>query len=250
MIATARPLRSRGVLGTRSALLPSALTMLTMLGCRGPRTEAPAKDEVWLTPAQMESMRVVLEEVKLEEVDQTLPGVGPVLPMEQCPVKAPADERRACLLVAIDQAALESVHVGTPAVARATDTVHDVFPGQVTWIAGTLDRSGRTVQVECLFDDRMAELQTGRQLRAEVVVGEHPAFAVSRGAVVRAQGDRFVFALAERRQDGRHRFVRTRVRSSDDSGGAWLPVDDLAPGSFVVSRGSDALASMIAGTSL
>jgi hypothetical protein len=110
--------------------------------------------------------------------------------------------------------------------------------------------SRRTAKVACLFPDAMGELRAGRQMRVELTVGVRPAYAVSRAAVIEGQGNAFVFAATGTTDDGRHKFVRVPVRPDRDTGGPWLPVADLQPGSFVVRSGTQALASMLAVTAL
>ncbi|HEY2515379.1 MAG TPA: efflux RND transporter periplasmic adaptor subunit [Polyangiaceae bacterium] len=229
------------------------MSLAPLGGCRAPEARARAAaerpaDEVWLTDAQVTAMELAVGEVTLRDVDRTVMAVGPVVPPAECPVSPGA--REACALVAVDQALLGDVRLGTPAVGRTSDTMHDVFAGRVGWIAGTLDRTGRTVNLGCLFPDRLGELREGRQLRTDVVVGTRPGFAVERSAVVTSREGAYVFVPHGATEDGRHRFARTRVRPLADGGGAWVQVEDLKPGSPVVNRGADALASMLAATAL
>lgn len=216
----------------------------------GDGRRAPPAGEIWLSDEDLHRMQVSTEEVALHDVDETLLTVGPVLSSDDCPVPQAPEEPESCILVAVDQASLGRVHLGTTATARASSLVHDVFAGRVAWIAGALDPSGRTARVACLFADPMAELRPGKQVRVEVVVGARPAFAVSRSAVVQARGESFVFAATGTATDGRHKFARVTVRPDRDTGGPWLPLADLQPGSFVVKSGAQSLASMLAVTTL
>ena len=210
---------------------------------------------VWLSDAQMQSLRVTLEEVKLEEIDETIAAVGPVTSADDCPVsanaKSGADDPSACVVVAIGQACVgerarrdERVRGDVETRSRTSSR------GSVEWIAGALDPSGRSVSVACLFADRLRELRSGRMLRVEIVVGTRPAFAVSRGAIVRRHGDTFALSAAGTapRTAGTGSSGQ-RVRTGADSGSPWLAVEDLPPGSFVVSH-PESLAAMLANTSL
>jgi hypothetical protein len=250
-------------LGSLSALVAVALNAavpasgLGVAACHAGRGHAgadaersPPKDEVWLTDDDVGRLRVTTEEVKLEEVDETIVAVGPVVSADECPVASLAETRSACVLVAIEQASLAHVRLDGAATARASDLVHDVFPGRVRWIAGALDSSGRTVRVACVFADPLAELRPGKQVRIELVVGERPAFAVSRGAVIQTREGTYVFAAGGTAEDGRHRFARVPVRTEGDTGGPWLPVANIKPGSVVVRSGVQTLASMLTVTAL
>src|ERR1700722_4029541 len=84
-----------------------------------PLADAP-KDEVWLNDAQIAALHVSVDDVKLQDVDETV-------------------------LAARDHASLASVRVGTSAFVVARGAVHDALSGQVAWIAGALDPSGRAV---------------------------------------------------------------------------------------------------------
>jgi len=211
--------------------------------------DAP-KDEIWLSDDDLRRLHVTTEEVKLEAVDETLVTVGPVVGAADCPARTSPEERKACAVVAVDQASLGRIHVGSAVTGRTSELVHDTFPGQIAWVAGALDSSGRTVKVACLLPDPMAELRPGRQVRVEVVVGAKPEFAVSRGAVLETGDGAFVFAAGGTTDDGRHKFARVSVRPGNDTGGPWLPVANLQPGSFVVRTGTEALASMLTVTAL
>ena len=237
----------------RSVWAVLLMSLVPLGGCRASEARARAAgdrpaDEVWLTDEQMVSMQLAMGEVALRDVDRTVMAVGPVVTAAQCPVPRAADE--ACAMVAIDQALLNEVRVGTPAIGRAADTMHSLFTGRVAWVSGTLDRTGRTVTIGCLFPDKFGELHDGRQLRTDVVVGTKPGFAVERSAVITAHDVTYVFVPHGRAEDGRHRFARTEVRALDDGGGPWVQLEDLNPGSAVVNRGADALASMLAVTAL
>ncbi len=189
-------------------------------------------------------MHIELAEVALEDVDQTVIGVGRVLDPAQCAV-SDRGEREACVVVAVNQTNLGAIHPGTPARARASEFLQKTFPGRVGWIAGALDPTGRTANVECLVADAMGELVPGRDIRVEIAVGTHKAFAVPRGAVVRRASGDFVFVLLGTSPDGRDRFVAVPVRVEEDTGGEWIPVGDVQPGTRVVTHSADALASMV-----
>lgn len=220
-----------------------------VLGERPSQASSP-RDEVWLSDAEIQRLQVSTEEVKLEEVDETLVTVGPVVSADECPVKVAPEERKSCAVVPVEQGSLGRVKVDTAVTARTTELVHDTFPGKVAWIAGALDPTARTIKVACLFPDPMAELRAGKQVRVEVVVGARPAFAVSRGAVLQTHEGAFVFAASGTAEDGRHKFARVRVGAEGDTGGPWLAVTNLQPGSLVVRRGAESLASMLAVTAL
>ncbi len=212
--------------------------------------DAPPKDEIWLSDEDLQRLHVTTEEVKLEDVDETIVTVGPVVDRAECPARQKPEAQTACVVVAAEQGSLARVHVKSAATARSAGSVHDVFPGEVAWIAGALDSSGRTVKLACVFPDPMAELRAGKQVRVELVVGAKPAFAVSRGAVMQTGDGSFVFSSAGSTNDGRHKFARVAVRAYGDTGGPWLPVADLPPGSLVVHDGTQALASMLTVTAL
>ncbi len=214
------------------------------------RRAAAANNEVWLSDDEIRKLQVSTEEVRLQEVDETIMTVGPVSEGSDCPLAPAPGERKSCVVVAVDQGALGRIRVGSVATARTSALVHDVFAGRVAWIAGALDSAGRTARIACSFDDPIAELRPGRQVRVEIVVGSRPAFAVSRSAIFEARGASFVFTSAGMTDDGRHRFARVPVRPDGDTGGPWIPVADLQPGSLVVKSGAKALASMLAPTSL
>jgi hypothetical protein len=238
-----------------SILAAAAATGAFSFGACHARGERPAgassaKDEVWLSDEDIRRLQVTTEEVKLEEVDETLVTVGPVVAAEECPAKTRPEERKSCVVVAVEQSALAQVHVETAATARTTELLHDAFAGKIAWIAGALDSSGRTVKVACLFADPMAELRAGKHVRVELVVGARPAFAVSRAAVLQTRDGTFVFTAQGTAEDGRHKFARVAVGAEGDTGGPWLPVTDLQPGSLVVRRGAQSLASMLAVTAL
>jgi hypothetical protein len=233
----------------------AAMNALPLGAChsRSERQSAGAgspKDEVWLSDDDVRRLQVVTEAVTLQDVDETLITVGPVVSAAECPVKTPPEERKACVVVTVEQGALGRIQVRSTATARTSKLVHDAFPGQVAWIAGALDSSGRTVKLGCLFADTMAELRAGQQVRVELVVGARPAFAVSRTAVLETRDGTFVFTSKGTAQDGRHMFARVPVSADRDTGGPWLPVTNLQPGSIVVRSGAQALASMLAVTTL
>lgn len=226
---------------------------LALGACRsgdGSSGRGAPKDEVWLSDEDIRRLQVTTEEVKLEEVDETLVTVGPVTAAAECPARPAPEDRRSCVVVAVDQASLGRVKLHGSATARTTELVHDTFAGEIGWIAGALDPSGRTVKVACLFADPMAELRPGKQVRVEVVVGARPAFAVSRAAVLQTREGAFVFASSGTAADGRHKFARVAVAAEGDTGGPWLPVTNLEPGSRVVRSGAQALASMLTVTAL
>jgi len=228
---------------------PAALT--SCHSARAGRGESgPAKDEVWLGDEAVRRLNVSTEEVGLHDVDETVMNVGPVVAGAECPIRLAPQERRSCIVVTVEQAALGRIRVGGAATARSSALVHDVLPGEVAWIAGTLDATGRTARIACLFADPMAELRPGRQIRVEVVVGSRPAFAISRVAVLERRGESFVFVASGTSDDGRRKFTRVPVRVDGDTGGPWLPVADLQPGSLVVKSGTEALASMLTVTTL
>ena len=106
------------------------------------------------------------------------------------------------------------------------------------------------MKLACVFPDPLAELRPGKQVRVELVVGERPAFAVSRSAVIQTHDGAFVFASGGTADDGRHKFARVQVRTEEDTGGPWLPVADLQPGRVVVRSGAQTLASMLTVTTL
>ncbi len=231
---------------------------LSPAACRSPQShaagaeahEARPKDEVWLKDEDLRTLGLTTEEVALEQIDETLVAVGPIVSAAECPLRSPAEKSESCVIVSVEQSALERVRVDGLATARTANLVHDVFPGRVAWIAGTLDRSGRTVKLGCLFPDPMGELRPGGQVRVELVVGAKPAFVVSRGAVVQTRDEAFVFTSEGTTADGRHRFARIPIRPAEDTGGPWLPVTDLRPGSVVVRSGAEKLASILAVTNL
>jgi hypothetical protein len=246
------------VLTTTTTAVSASSLWLGTASCRSPAGThpsgatrgSPPKDELWLSDEELRRLQVTTEEVKLQNVDVTVVAVGPVVDSAECPVKSSPEERKSCVVVGVEQASLGRLRVGSAATARSSALVHDVLPGEVGWIAGALDSSGRTAKVACLFPDSMGELRPGNHMRVELVVGARPAFAVSRAAVMEIQGNAFVFSAAGTTDDGRHRFVRIPVRADGDTGGPWLPVADLEPGSFVVRSGTQALASMLTVTAL
>jgi multidrug efflux pump subunit AcrA (membrane-fusion protein) len=217
-------------------------------GRTGTSAARAPKDEVWLRDDELAALRLTTEEVKLEEIDQTLPTVGPVVSPSECP--AGATTAGACIVAAIEQSALATVRVGSAATARTTGLLHDTLPGHVAWIAGALDRSGRTVKVACVLDDKLGELHPGQQVRVEIAVGVRPAFAVSGASVVQTSDGPIVFTPEGTTEDGRHRFARVAIHPDGDSAGPWIAVTDLKPGSLVVKSGTKALASMLAITAL
>ena len=85
-----------------------AMSGLLVGACRAPaRTgaSAPPKDEVWLREDEATAMQLATEEVKLEEVEQTVIAVGQVLSSDECAVKD-AGAREACVVAAVDLDAL------------------------------------------------------------------------------------------------------------------------------------------------
>jgi multidrug efflux pump subunit AcrA (membrane-fusion protein) len=127
---------------------------------------------------------------------------------------------------------LGSVHVGQKAYVTLLAYPKQTRTGTVSFVGPALDEETRTVEVWILLDNTDGLLRPNLFARADIVLGENTAaLVVPNGAVLEANGEKFVFV----REGNKFNRVEVEVGASDDEYSEI--VSGLVPGDAVVTQG-------------
>ena len=125
------------------------------------------------------------------------------------------------------------VRIGQAARVRVPSYPQRVFAGKVTLIDPNLDASNRTVKVWIQLANPQGLLKPNMFARAGVVLRRNEAaLAVPNGAVIEANGEKFVFV----RKGGKFQRVEVAIGATDDEYSEIA--EGLAPGDEVVTQGN------------
>jgi cobalt-zinc-cadmium efflux system membrane fusion protein len=143
----------------------------------------------------------------------------------------------------IDVAKLKA---GEAVRARTVAYPARVFVGSVDRVGSTLDPATRTVRVRCRMPNADRALLPEMFVSAEIVHGVEDVPVVASEAVVRV-GDQMLVFIERAGRDGRARFERRRVNTSEVPGHPELlrVLDGVAPGDPVATRGAILLVGLL-----
>ncbi len=104
-----------------------------------------------------------------------------------------ADTSALWCFVQVPEKDLPLVPVGSGAVITVSSLPGEQFPGQVDYLADTVDKATRMVRARVRVDNRRPRLKAGMYADINVKVGQRPALSVPENAVLIAGGEPFVF---------------------------------------------------------
>lgn len=125
----------------------------------------------------------------------------------------------------------------------ATVSYPDPFHGVVDYVSDVLDPATRTAHLRCSVDNADRRLKPEMFVTATVHLGERPAIAVPRSAVLKLADAYVVFVQAGKTEAGQLRFVVHPVKLGEDEGGLVEITDGLKVGDQLVTEGSILLSS-------
>jgi hypothetical protein len=195
---------------------------------------------VWMSEGEMTRLGVVVGQAEVRDVDDTVAHVGAVVPLEGAATVG--------VVIDVTLTELSSLKVGARAVATVAGAEDAPFDGGVEWIGGLVDAK-QAVQVRCGFIDRGGLLAHANRTRVEVSVGQHPAIAIPRKAVLRERDSAYVFVEVERTAHAT-RFMAMPITTEEATAMPWLPLPHgMEPGTRVVVGGAGVLARRLAAPS-
>jgi cobalt-zinc-cadmium efflux system membrane fusion protein len=134
---------------------------------------------------------------------------------------------------------LGRIRVGQAVTASVVTYPGETFMGRVQWMSDVLDPVTHTAKVRVSIPNRDHRLRPEMYATLTVTVGEKPALAVPRSALIRLGDVMVVYVSRGKLPDGRLVFQRRRVAVPSE-----LPADGLVPvssglaeGDIVVERG-------------
>jgi membrane fusion protein, heavy metal efflux system len=119
------------------------------------------------------------------------------------------------------------------------------FQGTVDYVSQTLDPVTRTAHLRCTVDNADRRLKPEMYVTAIVKVGNRPALAVPRSALLRLQDQWIVFIQAGHTEAGLLRFVPRPVKVGDDEGDLVEVTQGLEAGEQLVTQGAILLSSQV-----
>jgi len=121
----------------------------------------------------------------------------------------------------------------------------DSFHGVVDYVSQTLDPITRTARLRSTIDNADHRLKPEMYVTATVNLGERPALAVPRSALLRLQDQWIVFIQAGRTEAGLLHFVPRPVKIGADEGDLIEIVQGLEVGEQLVTQGAILLSSQV-----
>ena len=170
------------------------------------------------------------------EIVERLVGPGQLLQAGTTQVFTISDMSTVWVLVNVYQGEMAYAHLGD-SVDVDTDSYHDKFHGQISYIATALDPNTRTIQARIVTQNTDKKLKKDMYVTAYVNAGAIAnALTVPDAAVLRdTENQPFVYVQSPAKQN---EFARRLVQLGDSHGGRTQITDGLKEGEHVVGDGS------------
>jgi cobalt-zinc-cadmium efflux system membrane fusion protein len=142
---------------------------------------------------------------------------------------------------------LPRVHEGDAIELESAAYPGKVFTGRVDWISDVLDPGQHTAKVRCVIDNRERLLKPEMYERVQIQLPATSSVVVPRAAVVRLEGETFVFVeTGEFRTDGAVVFEKRKVDARLDDNPPTVPIaSGLAAGELVAADHAMMLLGML-----
>jgi cobalt-zinc-cadmium efflux system membrane fusion protein len=144
-----------------------------------------------------------------------------------------SDRSRMRVIGKVYEEDIGQVHVGQPAFVKLLAYPNELLSGTIGFIGPTLDPETRTVDVWILLDNKQGLLKPNLFAHVNIVLGENKAaLTVPNGAILEANGEKFVFVHEGDKYDR----VDITIGVADDQ---YSEVKSgIVPGDEVVTQGA------------